>query len=208
MLAASQTRVAGCRFLQLCSRRRCSASASIRSGGRTMRLRPLDVLEEIVAGRECIRPLSPRLLPTVSSRRQPSPGGAVLRIGEDVRRAVGEHEPRADRELQLRRFVPASSALVLVSRPYVRAHHAGDRIAVGDAEAGEAERLGLLDQLLRMRAAAQEGEIGGDGKLGIGGRGRIRGFDARLFRPEREKDGRCSCEHAVQEPASAATRRR
>ena len=36
--------------------------------------------------------------------REAAPCGAVLRIGEDVRRAVGEDEPRADGELQLRKL--------------------------------------------------------------------------------------------------------
>ena len=51
----------------------------------------------------------------------------------------------------------------------MRAHDAGERIAIGDAEAGKAERDRLSDQFLRMRGAAQEGEIGGDGEFRIGG---------------------------------------
>ena len=55
------------------------------------------------------------------------------------------------------------------------ADDAGKRVAVGDRDAGKPEPRRRRDQLLRMRAAAQEGEIGGDGKLGEGGHGRARG---------------------------------
>ena len=47
------------------------------------------------------------------------------------------------------------------------AHHAGKRVAVGDGDGREPERLGRRHQLLGMRAAAQEGEIGGDVELGV-----------------------------------------
>ena len=46
------------------------------------------------------------------------------------------------------------------------AHDAGERVAVGDRDAGKAELARPAHQFLRMRGAAQEGEIGGDGELG------------------------------------------
>jgi hypothetical protein len=49
------------------------------------------------------------------------------------------------------------------------AHHAGHRVAVGNADAGKAEFLGAAYQFLRMGGAAQEREVGGDGELGVGG---------------------------------------
>ena len=85
-------------------------------------------------------------------------GGAVGRPGDDVGRPVAEDEAAAD-------GIGEASRL----RRAMAADDAGERVAVGDGDAGEAEPGGLGDQLLRMRAAAQEGEIGGDGELGEGG---------------------------------------
>src|SRR5215207_3154100 len=48
-------------------------------------------------------------------------------------------------------------------------HHSRQRIAVGDRDGAEAQMLRLGDELFGMRAAAQEGKIGGYLKLGIGG---------------------------------------
>ena len=50
----------------------------------------------------------------------------------------------------------------------VSAHHAGKRIAVGDADGGKPEFIGARHHFLRMRGAAQEGKIGGDGQFGVG----------------------------------------
>src|SRR3954470_15248511 len=44
-------------------------------------------------------------------------------------------------------------------------HDAGNAVAVGDPDAGESKRYGLFYQLIGVRCAAQEGEVGGDGKL-------------------------------------------
>ena len=49
----------------------------------------------------------------------------------------------------------------------VGAHHAGQRVVVGDADRGKPQFAGLMHILLRMRAAAQEREVGGDADLGI-----------------------------------------
>ena len=81
-------------------------------------------------------PFSARRLPTREQAREPAPGGAVLRIGEDVRRAVGEDEPRADRDLQLDPLVAVG---VFLQGGGMRPHDAGNGVAIGDAEAGEAE---------------------------------------------------------------------
>src|SRR4029077_13915001 len=45
---------------------------------------------------------------------------------------------------------------------------AGEAVAVGDADGGKTERIGRRDHLARMRSAAQEGKVGGDGELRIG----------------------------------------
>ena len=90
--------------------------------------------------------------------REPAPAGAVARVGEDVGRAVGEHQPRA-------RVIAQRQILLALGQ--MRAHHAGDRIAVAEAEAGQA-RLGRLHhQFLGVRGAAQEGEIRGGGEFEV-----------------------------------------
>ena len=58
--------------------------------------------------------------------------------------------------------------LVLLGRR-VRAHHAGQRVAVGDADGGQPQLRRLPDHLLRMRGPAQEREVGGGHQLGEGG---------------------------------------
>ena len=49
----------------------------------------------------------------------------------------------------------------------IGAHDAGDRVAVGDAEAGLAEEQRRQHHVLRMGGAAQEREIGGRDQLGV-----------------------------------------
>jgi hypothetical protein len=88
-------------------------------------------------------------------RRQPAIGGAVLGEGEEAH-PVAQIEPHTDDE--------ADAGLL---RRLMRAHEPGDAVAVGDRDRRETERRGLLHQLVRMRAAAQKGEIAGHLKLGI-----------------------------------------
>ncbi len=135
--------------------------------------------------------------------RQAPPGGAVLRIGENVRRAVGETKPRADDELQDGMVVAFKQAFVMQTSSFdlfqraVSAHHARDTIAIRNANAGQAKQYGLLNQLLWMRRAAQEREICRDGELRISCRRFIEGRSV----AERETERPCSCEYAVHEPA-------
>ena len=136
-----------------------------------------DVLQQIVDVENALGFLA-AAFPDGEQAGQPAPGAPVLRIGEDVRRAVGENQPRAGRDLQLDPLVAVG---VFLQGGGMRPHDAGNRIAVGNAEAGDAQFDGAFDQLFRMRAAAQEGEIGGDREFGIGRRGCIRGFDTRLL---------------------------
>ena len=91
--------------------------------------------------------------------REPAPAGAVARVGQNVRRAVGEDQPRARVIFQRE---------VLLASGEMRAHHAGHRIAVAEAEAGEAELRRLRHQLFRVRRPAQEGEIRGAGEFEVG----------------------------------------
>ena len=88
--------------------------------------------------------------------RQPPIGGAVGGQAQN-RRRVGEIEPRADHQPDARRLCFAMGA-----------HHPGQRIAVGDRDRVMAERRRRPRHLLGMRGAMQEGEIGGDLKLGVG----------------------------------------
>ncbi len=122
-------------------------------------IEPRDMRHEIVAMEQ-----APALFGAAFTEREkprePSPGGAVLRIGEDVGRAVGEHEPGPGRKAKPR-----------ILRGLMGPHDAGDRVAVRDAEARKAKLLGVRYQFLAMGSPAQEREVGDDGKLGIlGGR--------------------------------------
>ena len=87
---------------------------------------------------------------------EPAVSGAVRWVGKQARRIV-KIEARADDEFD---------AADLACRK-MRAHHAGKRVAVGDGDGREPERLCRRHQLLGVRAAAQEGEIGGDVELGV-----------------------------------------
>jgi hypothetical protein len=86
-------------------------------------------------------------------------GGPVARIAQHLGTVLG-HQARADQQLEAR---------LLGSR--VGAHHAGQGVAVGDAQRGQAQRLGGEHQLVRMRAAAQEAVVAGHLQLGISGHG-------------------------------------
>jgi hypothetical protein len=50
----------------------------------------------------------------------------------------------------------------------VRAHDPGKGVAVGQRDCGETELGGAQDQLLGVRAPAQEREVAGDLQLGVG----------------------------------------
>ena len=93
---------------------------------------------------------------------EPAIGGAVARIDQDIRRAVDEDEARADQELWLVLDLGIIEFLV-------RAHYAGQRVVVGDADDGNAEFARLMHIGARIGAAAQEREIGGDADFGITG---------------------------------------
>jgi hypothetical protein len=117
-------------------------------------IEPIDVLHEIVEEEEALAFVGAALA-DAEQTGEAAPGCTILRVGENVGRGVGEHEARADDELY---------ADLLCLR--VSSHHPGQGIAIGNAETGKLKLLGAGDQFLRVRRAAQEGEIGGDGKLG------------------------------------------
>ena len=91
---------------------------------------------------------------------EPPPGRTIARIGENVRRAVGEDEARAG-VIGERQF--------LLAFDQMGAHHAGNRVAIAEPETVEPDMRRLQHQLLGMRGAAQEGEVGGDGEFEIAG---------------------------------------
>ena len=91
---------------------------------------------------------------------QPAISRAVARIDQDIGRAIHEDDARANQKfrlvLELRAFQLA-----------IGAHHAGERIVVGNADRCEAVFAPHLNIFLRMRGAAQEGEIGGRADLRV-----------------------------------------
>ena len=87
---------------------------------------------------------------------EPAIGGAIGRIGQHFEAVTGD-QPRADEELD-----------VALARFVVSAHHAGKRIAVGDADGGKPEFVGARHHFLGMRGAAQEGKVSRDREFGIG----------------------------------------
>src|SRR5262249_18007328 len=80
--------------------------------------------------------------------REIGEGGAVLWVDDEIRRAVAEDEPSADDEAQ-----------ALLFGHDMRAHDAGERVSVGDADGGQTESFGLFHHFFGMGAAPQEREI-------------------------------------------------
>ena len=85
---------------------------------------------------------------------EPAVSRAILRVDERVGRAVDECEPRAGNNPHARHRGG------VLARERMRAHDAGERIAVGDPDPGEPEPGCARDHFLGMRGPAQEGEIG------------------------------------------------
>src|SRR5665811_2558755 len=107
---------------------------------------------------------------------EPAPAGAVARIDENVGRAFCELQPRA-------RLIAQGQILLALGQ--MRAHHAGERIAVAQAESSEPNAGRLHHQLLGMRGAAQEGEIRGDREFDVTHHSYARGLARTLTRTSR-----------------------
>ena len=130
-------------------------------GGKKIIRRQRDEDEAVGVGGDIVEmerafPLLGAALAEREQPAEPAVSGAVRGIGEEARRIV-EIEAAAHNEFDAAHF----------SRRKVRAHNAGKRIAVGDGDCRKPKRLCRRHQLLGMRAATQEGEIGGDVELGV-----------------------------------------
>ena len=89
--------------------------------------------------------------------REPAIGGPVGGKGQGLE-AVAQHQPRADDKAKAK----------TLGRD-VGADDAGEGVVIGDGDGLVAEIGGPLDQLLGVRGPAQEAEIAGHRKLGVGG---------------------------------------
>ena len=111
---------------------------------------------------------------------KPAVGGTVGRPGEDVRCSVTKHQTASDR-IGEAGFPGRQMA----------AHDSGQGVAVAHRDAGKAQPRGLEGQFLRVRGAAQEREIRGDGQFGETGHANTpcrnqRGAEvSRPYRPSR-----------------------
>ena len=106
------------------------------------KIKPRDVFDEIVEIENAFG-LVAAALADGEQAREASPRGAVLRVGENVGRAVGEHEPRPDDEFQRRDVAVALRVALADFRIQfldcrVGTHHAGNAVAIRDADAGMA----------------------------------------------------------------------
>ncbi|KNX70569.1 hypothetical protein KO15_14530, partial [Listeria monocytogenes] len=81
---------------------------------------------------------------------------------QDVGRAVDEDDAGTDQK-----FWRMGDLLAVEFLP--GAHHAGQRVVIGDPDHGDSEFARLMHIGARIGTAAQEGEIAGDADLGIGG---------------------------------------
>ena len=104
-----------------------------------------------------------------------APCRAVLRIRDDIRRAVGEDETRANKKLEWGQLdtMLEGETLPHFLEIMMGAHDSRDAVAVCDADAGEPQRDCLWYQFFRGRCTAQEGKMSGNGELCIS-MGRIR----------------------------------
>ena len=84
---------------------------------------------------------------------QPPIGGAISGVGEHVGRAVDEAQPRAGDDAH------RAAIGAVLARVNVRAHDAGERVAIGDADPRQTEFGGARDELFRVRSAAKERKI-------------------------------------------------
>ena len=131
--------------------------------GKAHDLQPLRALQQLVETQMALA-FRRAQIALAEQPAEPPVGGAILRIDEDIGRAVDESEPRPGDDAK------RAERLAVLARVDMRAHHASERVAVGDADPRQPERGGARDQLLRMRRAAQEREIRRCRQLGVAAR--------------------------------------
>jgi hypothetical protein len=119
----------------------------------------LGMVEQVGEMEDAIALLRPPIAGGQQSR-QPTPAMACRRIGDDVRRRIGEHQSCADDQPEID-FLQGSSGFVtrLIKR-HPGARHPNDAVAVGDADPGHAQLQRAADHVRRMRSAAEEAVIG------------------------------------------------
>jgi hypothetical protein len=129
-------------------------------------------VDEKIIAREKTKALLRPQIAASDEACEPAVSRAIARKRKNVGRAIAKDETGADRKLETvgRRLV--------VSCIDMGADDAGKRIAVGNPNSGKAEVERMRNQLFRMRSAAQEGKIRGDGKFREGNAG-PRGFHAK-----------------------------
>ena len=101
---------------------------------------------------------NPVRFPNREQPAKPAIGRAVLRIAEEVRRAVLKGKAAAHDQLHIQ-----------LARSQVRPHHPGKRVPVRDGEGGKAKLFSPDYQLMGVRASFQKGEIRRYLQLGIAG---------------------------------------
>ena len=84
---------------------------------------------------------------------QPPPAAPRRWIGDDVGRAIGKHQPCPDDQLEIDRLAGRSDG---IAQRHMRLHHAGDGVAVGNADAGMAEFERGGDHVAGVRRSVQK----------------------------------------------------
>ena len=91
---------------------------------------------------------------------EPPIGGAILRIDDGIGRAVDEGEPRAGDDAQ------RADRRAVLAREDMRAHDAGERVAIGDADPRPTRAPPRARPFLGVRGAAQKRKVGRRRELG------------------------------------------